>query len=341
VQRLKILLPINTIAVASLLFSSCGLMEQAMRSTPGADEQLVQEEPVFIEDFYEADIAEAGKTVSIVEPIQRKDAFITPPAEQIAAREMVYDLDEIAGISDIGGGEEISYEDEEASEVALSTAMVGEQFNPSKLEGKVMVDVLMDDVSCYTFPLDQLRINSNFGWRRGRVHSGIDLDLEIGDHVYAAFDGTVKRAEYTKGYGNLIVLEHPNGLQTYYAHLSKIKVEPGQEITSGDLIGLGGSTGRSTGPHLHFEVRYLGAYMDPSNLIDFKTGELKSTILTVQKSSFNLQNDVSTAKYHTVRSGDTLSKIARQYGTSVSRICKLNGISSTKVIRPGQRLRVR
>ena len=88
---------------------------------------------------------------------------------------MVYDLDEIAGISDIGGGEEISYEDEEASEVALSTAMVGEQFNPSKLEGKVMVDVLMDDVSCYTFPLDQLRINSNFGWRRGRYTQVLTL----------------------------------------------------------------------------------------------------------------------------------------------------------------------
>ena len=119
----------------------------------------------------------------------------------------------------------------------------------------------MDDVSCYTFPLDQLRINSNFGWRRGRVHSGIDLDLEIGDHVYAAFDGTVKRAEYTKGYGNLIVLEHPNGLQTYYAHsVKRSKLKLGQEITSGDLIGREAAMGALQAPPAFLEVRYLGAY---------------------------------------------------------------------------------
>jgi murein DD-endopeptidase MepM/ murein hydrolase activator NlpD len=204
-----------------------------------------------------------------------------------------------------------------------------------------MVDVLMDDVSCYTFPLDGLRINSNFGYRRGRPHTGIDLDLETGDNVYAAFDGIVMGASYSKGYGNLVVLQHANGLQTYYAHLSKIKVEEGQKLESGELLGLGGSTGRSTGPHLHFEVRYQGAYMDPSNLIDFKTGELKSEILTLEKKSFQMQNDVKTAKYHTVRKGDTLGRIAQNYGTSVSRICKLNGISSTKVIRPGQKIRVR
>ena len=75
-QRLKILLPINTIAVASLLFSSCGLMEQAMRSTPVLMNSWFRKSLFFIEDFYEADIAEAGKTVSIVEPIQRKDASL-------------------------------------------------------------------------------------------------------------------------------------------------------------------------------------------------------------------------------------------------------------------------
>ena len=90
-----------------------------------------------------------------------------------------------------------------------------------------------------------------------RFHSGIDLDLEVGDNVEASFDGIVKRADYVSGYGNLVVLKHFNGLETYYAHLSKILVTIGDTLEAGDKLGLGGSTGRSTGPHLHYEIRYF------------------------------------------------------------------------------------
>ncbi|MFN3939348.1 MAG: peptidoglycan DD-metalloendopeptidase family protein, partial [Chitinophagales bacterium] len=215
-----------------------------------------------------------------------------------------------------------------------------EKFDPAKITSKILVDVTMDDRSCFAMPVDG-KINSKFGWRRGRVHSGIDLDLETGDPVSAALDGTVIEANYSGGYGNLVVLKHENGLETYYAHLSKIKVEPGQKVEAGELIGLGGSTGRSTGPHLHFEVRYLGAAFDPSYLIDFDNQQLRSNTIALEKSTFKVINEKASTQYYTVRSGDTLSKIAGKYGTSVSQICKLNGISSKKIIKPGMKLRVR
>lgn len=338
---------LHTIFLASpLFFASCGVMEQALNSAisnPSQEQAWV--EPEFIEDFYETEIVAQNSAPVLAESKPRSEVRERSEEESFAARELFYNLDEIAGINNIGGGDEAVSEEVAAMEgeftIDPADIAVSEQFNPAALTGKILVDVLMEDATCYTFPLKERRVNSNFGWRRGRVHAGIDLDLETGDAVFAAFDGTVKEAEYANGYGNLIVLQHDNGLQTYYAHLSKIKVEPGQRVNSGDEIGLGGSTGRSTGPHLHFEVRYHGAYMDPSNLIDFTTGELKSNTLVIEKNTFKMKNDVATAKYHTVKSGDTLGRIAKRYGTSVSKICKLNGISANKVIRPGQKLRVR
>ncbi len=342
----KITLGTHALLLPAFLFiTSCGVMEQAMRSSAADDEVLIaMEEPQFIEDFYEPEVSRIE--TPMVEAISFRGDLRTGVCDEeaIAARELTYNLDNLPGMSNIGGGEEeatVDLTDETELDEITMNAMENGRFNPSKMEGKLVIDVLMEETSCYNFPLDNLRINSNFGWRRGRVHAGIDLDLETGDPVYAIIDGVVKEAAYSKGYGNLVILEHANGLQTYYAHLSKINVNAGDMIASGEQLGLGGSTGRSTGPHLHFEVRYHGAYMDPSNLIDFKTGELKSTALTLEKGTFKTLNDVNTAKYHTVRSGDTLSGIASKYGTSVSKICRLNGISAKKVIRPGQRLRVR
>lgn len=342
----KITLGTHALLLPAFLFiTSCGVMEQAIRSSAADDEVLIaMEEPQFIEDFYEPEVSRIE--TPMVQAISFRGDLRTGVCDEeaIAARELTYNLDNLPGMSNIGGGEEeatVDLTDETELDEITMNAMENGRFNPSKMEGKLVIDVLMEETSCYNFPLDNLRINSNFGWRRGRVHAGIDLDLETGDPVYAIIDGVVKEAAYSKGYGNLVILEHANGLQTYYAHLSKINVNAGDMIASGEQLGLGGSTGRSTGPHLHFEVRYHGAYMDPSNLIDFKTGELKSTALTLEKGTFKTLNDVNTAKYHTVRSGDTLSGIAGKYGTSVSKICRLNGISAKKVIRPGQRLRVR
>jgi hypothetical protein len=113
-------------------------------------------------------------------------------------------------------------------------------------------------------------VNSRFGIRNSGNHCGIDLHLRTGDTVYASNFGKVRYSKYHKGgYGNLIVLTHLNGIETYYAHLSKFLVSNETEVKVGQAIGLGGSTGRSSGPHLHFEIRMNGKTINPERFIYF------------------------------------------------------------------------
>ncbi|MBM3405476.1 MAG: LysM peptidoglycan-binding domain-containing protein [Bacteroidetes bacterium] len=173
-------------------------------------------------------------------------------------------------------------------------------------------------------------------------HKGLDISLSKGDPVFAAFDGVVRYARYNRGgFGYLVIIRHFNGLETYYAHLSKLKVIPNQYVRSGDLIGLGGSTGRSRSPHLHFEIRYKDLPFDPLKVIDYDNQRLYAETLTIGKSLFNIQDDIAGAKYHRIRSGETLSTIARKYGTSVRMLCALNKIKTTTILRIGRTLRVR
>ncbi|MDE6375418.1 MAG: peptidoglycan DD-metalloendopeptidase family protein, partial [Alistipes sp.] len=179
--------------------------------------------------------------------------------------------------------------------------------------------------------------------------------------VYATFCGRVRISTYNNGgYGNLVVIRHDNGLETYYGHLSERLVQPNQWVEAGQIIGLGGSTGRSTGPHLHFETRYYGQAFDPERLIDFKTGMLCRETFLLKKSFFSINSNAgqdfddeldlekidrgevlpSEIRYHRIRSGETLSSIARKYGTTINTICRLNNIKSTSVIRSGTSIRV-
>lgn len=181
----------------------------------------------------------------------------------------------------------------------------------------------------------------NFHWRKYRHHNGLDIRLKTGDTVYAAFDGIVRYAQYnTGGYGNLVVLRHFNMLETYYGHFSKILVQPDAFVKAGTPIGLGGSTGRSTGPHLHFEVRYLGNAIDPEKIIDWECGSLTGYELTLHQGFFKHKKEQQQRSYYKVRSGDTLTSIARKNGTTVQTLCRLNGLKQTSVIRIGQTLRV-
>lgn len=170
-------------------------------------------------------------------------------------------------------------------------------------------------------------------------------------------------SEYNRGgYGNLVIIRHDNGLETYYGHLSERLVEPNQWVEAGQVIGLGGSTGRSTGPHLHFETRYYGQSFDPERLIDFRKGVLCRETFLLKKSFFSIYSkagqdfedelanekqdkkeaaEQAARRYHKIRSGDTLGHIAIRYGTTVSRLCALNGITRTTTLRIGRTLRVR
>ncbi|MFN7013133.1 MAG: peptidoglycan DD-metalloendopeptidase family protein [Bacteroidia bacterium] len=183
-------------------------------------------------------------------------------------------------------------------------------------------------------------VTSDFGPRRYRYHYGIDIKLETGDTVFAAFDGVVRIAKYSKTYGNVVLIRHFNGLETLYAHLSKIDVEIGQEILTGQAIGLGGNTGRSTGSHLHFEVRYKGEPINPHSIIDFKDGKLKADLLPLNKSHFIYQKEVKAVKYHTIKRGETLSSIAKKYRTSVNTLCKINKIKPSTKIQALKKLRI-
>ena len=111
-------------------------------------------------------------------------------------------------------------------------------------------------------------ITSTFGERWGKNHNGLDIAGNTGDPVMAALDGKVKSTFYERnGYGNVVILEHEGGVETRYAHMSKIGVKTGDTVKKGDIVGEVGSTGRSTGPHLHFEVRVNGSPVDPQKYI--------------------------------------------------------------------------
>ena len=255
---------------------------------------------------------------------------------------------------------------------------------PTEMELKLVES--LDEYHCPVMG----RIVSKYGPRGRRNHNGIDLGLKNGEPIYATFPGRVRYSTYnTGGFGNLIILRHPNGLETYYAHLSRMNVRVGDWVAAGEVIGYGGSTGRSRGPHLHFEVRYCDQTFDPQRIIDFETGYLRYGTFLLERVFFNIRSrategledddeglidpsqiaagadsasvsaailaeverkdkeaaakaaEEAAAKYHTIRSGDNLGSIARRYGTTVTAICRLNGISSKTTLRIGRKLRVR
>lgn len=236
---------------------------------------------------------------------------------------------------------------------------------------------IVDTLDAYCCP-NQTKPFSKFGYRHGRRHQGIDLPYPTGTPVYAAFDGKVRISDYVGGYGNLIVIRHANGLETFYGHLSRRDVASGDWVSAGSVIGLGGSTGRSTGPHLHFETRYKGAAFDPAWLIDFETGILRHRLLKIRSWYFNPNQryvqgvddedeifrtdeedriaaeeqakkdaaaraaaEAAAMKWHTIKSGDTLSGIARKYQTTVRELCRLNGMKENSILSIGKKIRVR
>ena len=147
-------------------------------------------------------------------------------------------------------------------------------------------------VDNFCFPYKGIK-TSGYGWRWGRPHTGIDIALKTGDPIYAAFDGVVRVAKFNGGYGNMVLIRHYNNLETLYGHLSSIKVKVGQKVKAGDIIGLGGSTGRSTGPHLHFECRLLYACFDPEWIVDLKKYDLKTKLVRIDKSYFGIASSQS------------------------------------------------
>lgn len=218
------------------------------------------------------------------------------------------------------------------------------------------------DVRGYHMPCPG-RVTSNYGYRAkfGRMHKGIDLQIRSNDTIRAAFNGKVRLTNYeAKGYGNYVIIRHPNGLETVYGHLNKALVKADQVVKAGQPIALGGSTGRSTGPHLHFETRFMGYAINPSAIFDFANQCTHTDEYTFSKNTYTkarnyapkrnmakadkenpYKGSTSTRSTYTVRKGDTLSSIARSYGLSATTLRKLNDMGSTDVIKVGQVLKLK
>ena len=230
------------------------------------------------------------------------------------------------------------------------------------------------DLRHFCMPTPSRVITSNFGTRWGRQHKGLDIKVYIGDTIRAAFSGKVRIVRYeARGYGNYIVVRHGNGLETIYGHLSKQLVSENQEVRAGDVIGLGGNTGRSTGSHLHFETRLCGVALNPALLFDFRAQDVTGDYYTFRNNSYQRESaeanrlrgkignggytpdqvrggvasrreDVEAfntvqVQYHKVQAGETLNSIARKRGVTVEQICRLSHISKSTKIKPGSILR--
>ena len=213
----------------------------------------------------------------------------------------------------------------------------------------IIPDTYTIDLTGFHMPTPSTKITSPFGPRWRRMHNGLDLKVNIGDTIVAAFDGKVRIVRYERrGYGKYVVIRHDNGLETIYGHLSKQLVEENQLVKAGEVIGLGGNTGRSTGSHLHFETRFLGIAINPALMFDFPKQDIVADTYTFKKTKgyqraagshdTQLASD-GTIRYHKVKSGDTLSRIAKLRGVSISTLCKLNRIKPTTTLRIGQVLR--
>ncbi len=211
-----------------------------------------------------------------------------------------------------------------------------------KMKGDTSLSLVLDskEQSGYSHPVNGM-VTSDFGWRDSAQHNGTDIRLKKGDKVVAVFDGMVRVAGNHGSFGNVVIIRHYNGLETVYAHLSKIKVKPGQVVISGQMIGLGGSTGVSTGPHLHFEVRFKGVPVNPKYLISFTEQKLISNEMVLKQTRWGVAAYPKNEKTYVVERGDTLFEISKHFGTTYQSIKELNGFVSGRYrLNAGQRITV-
>jgi len=192
------------------------------------------------------------------------------------------------------------------------------------------------------------KVISPFGYRKRHKHTGADIKLQKGDTVRAALSGLVTMAAHYYGYGNLVVLKHDKNFETYYSHLSKCLVQDGDSVVAGEVVGLGGRTGRATTNHLHFEVRKNHIPQNPEKYFDFCNNIVKQPIIPetpvivirndeslIESTEAKVQNDIVT-----IQKGDTLYALAKCHGTTVKQLKELNNLESS-FLKIGMKLKIK
>ena len=234
-------------------------------------------------------------------------------------------------------------------------------YNPYKgISVKFPLKISFKD-STYASPISRKKVvTSRYGWRWGRAHQGIDIDLITGDSLFAMFDGIVRMAVYNGDLGHAVVIRHYNGLETTYAHMSRYGVKANDTVKKGQYIGKGGRSGNARGSHLHLVVSYQGQYIHPDYLFKFdESNKIHGKELFVMRpwtkayyySSRRLPKiehikseeelalfESREKKLYIVQKGDTLSRISRRNNVSIEALCKTNSISRNTILRVGQKL---
>ena len=265
------------------------------------------------------------------------------------------------------------YEEVEPEPDIYTEGWESDRVNPYK-ESQVPNSKVIN-VTGYVMPVKGNYVTSHYGYRPafGRSHKGVDLRAAMGDTVRATFSGRVRLTKYERGgFGFYVIVRHENGLETVYGHLSRFLVQPNQYVKAGQPIALSGNTGRSTGPHLHFETRFMGYAINPEAIFDFENRVTHTDKYTFNKSNYTQARNYSpgaryaSVRHHSrsakssdkvssrstgkhrsaarstykVRKGDNLGKIAARSGMSVAQLKRINGIKGNKV-QAGKVLRTR
>lgn len=257
--------------------------------------------------------------------------------------------------------------------------LYGDEWDTSTRNGNELPETFTIDLRHFCMPTPSRVVTSNFGLRWGKQHKGLDIKVYVGDTIRAAFSGKVRVVKYNPGgFGKYIVIRHPNGLETYYGHLSQQMVHENQVVRAGEPIGLGGNTGRSTGSHLHFETRLCGIALNPALFFDFRNQDVTGDQYVFNRNTYDRESADATRErgkvgnggytrdmvqggqlgrsetadevvtnvinaperlYYKVKNGETLESIASKLHVDVDKICRLNGFRKNQRVRTGQIVR--
>lgn len=211
-------------------------------------------------------------------------------------------------------------------------------------EAARMVDVF--DFSTILPPIThEALIGSPYGIRSHRLHRGVDVNVIKDEPVVAAYPGEVTMSRYNKGgYGHYVLIKHPNGIETLYAHLSKRLLSVGDKVFPGDIVGLAGNSGRSSAAHLHFEIRFGEVNIDPTTVIDFPHWSLKPgvnnfSMKKARNEHRKIQAQLRDNNYYVVQAGDSQGDVANWFNISIESLCRINDLKPGAPLKAGQKLR--